>query len=161
MEPGQARRLQAAALGRLRRSFTAERQRQDPQTHVARTVLGELRATGELGLNPVGILTIFCWSERRDLNSGPPVPQTGALTGLRYAPKLRPDYSNRPSEAQDTKPQHMRGRRALSPAEDSLCSFTPWIRRETNFQRHPQFAPRDPLRHLYRSRAPRGGGALA
>ena len=27
------------------------------------------------------------WSERRDLNSGPPVPQTGALTGLRYAPK--------------------------------------------------------------------------
>ena len=27
-----------------------------------------------------------CWSERRDLNSGPPVPQTGALTGLRYAP---------------------------------------------------------------------------
>src|ERR1700684_3724310 len=77
MEPGQARRLQAAALGRLRRSFTAERQRQDPQTHVARTVLGELRATGELGLNPVGILTIFCWSERRDLNSGPPVPQLG------------------------------------------------------------------------------------
>src|SRR5580698_1650397 len=76
MEPGQARRLQAAALGRLRRSFTAERQRQDPQTHVARTVLGELRATGELGLNPVGILTIFCWSERRDLNSGPPVPQS-------------------------------------------------------------------------------------
>src|SRR6266853_1654192 len=28
----------------------------------------------------------FNWSERRDLNSGPPVPQTGALTGLRYAP---------------------------------------------------------------------------
>ena len=28
------------------------------------------------------------WSERRDLNSGPPVPQTGALTGLRYAPKI-------------------------------------------------------------------------
>src|SRR5436305_196879 len=29
------------------------------------------------------------WSERRDLNSGPPVPQTGALTGLRYAPPPR------------------------------------------------------------------------
>jgi hypothetical protein len=29
---------------------------------------------------------LFNWSERRDLNSGPPVPQTGALTGLRYAP---------------------------------------------------------------------------
>ena len=29
------------------------------------------------------------WSERRDLNSGPPVPQTGALTGLRYAPNGR------------------------------------------------------------------------
>ena len=26
------------------------------------------------------------WSERRDLNSRPPVPQTGALTRLRYAP---------------------------------------------------------------------------
>ena len=29
----------------------------------------------------------FYWSERRDLNPGPPVPQTGALTGLRYAPR--------------------------------------------------------------------------
>jgi hypothetical protein len=28
----------------------------------------------------------FAWSERRDLNPRPPVPQTGALTGLRYAP---------------------------------------------------------------------------
>jgi hypothetical protein len=28
----------------------------------------------------------FFWSERRDLNPRPPVPQTGALTGLRYAP---------------------------------------------------------------------------
>jgi hypothetical protein len=26
------------------------------------------------------------WSERQDLNLRPPVPQTGALTGLRYAP---------------------------------------------------------------------------
>ena len=33
-----------------------------------------------------GDLAGLCWSERRDLNSGPPVPQTGALTGLRYAP---------------------------------------------------------------------------
>jgi hypothetical protein len=30
------------------------------------------------------------WSERRDLNPGPPVPQTGALTGLRYAPPNAP-----------------------------------------------------------------------
>jgi hypothetical protein len=29
------------------------------------------------------------WSERRDLNPGPPVPQTGELTGLRYAPPSR------------------------------------------------------------------------
>src|SRR5687767_10360355 len=29
------------------------------------------------------------WSERGDLNSRPPVPQTGALTGLRYAPPRR------------------------------------------------------------------------
>src|SRR3954465_9587683 len=28
----------------------------------------------------------LAWSERRDSNSRPPVPQTGALTGLRYAP---------------------------------------------------------------------------
>src|SRR3954462_5663078 len=28
------------------------------------------------------------WSERGDLNSRPPVPQTGALTRLRYAPDL-------------------------------------------------------------------------
>src|SRR5438105_5503194 len=29
------------------------------------------------------------WSERRDLNSRPPVPQTGALTRLRHAPVPR------------------------------------------------------------------------
>src|SRR4029077_8318538 len=34
-------------------------------------------------------LSEYGWSERRDLNSGPPVPQTGALTGLRYAPPRR------------------------------------------------------------------------
>ena len=28
----------------------------------------------------------FNWSEREDLNLRPPVPQTGALTRLRYAP---------------------------------------------------------------------------
>ena len=28
------------------------------------------------------------WSEREDLNLRPPVPQTGALTRLRYAPIL-------------------------------------------------------------------------
>src|SRR6476646_2749404 len=32
--------------------------------------------------------TLENWSERRDLNSRPPVPQTGALTELRYAPTL-------------------------------------------------------------------------
>jgi hypothetical protein len=32
------------------------------------------------------VMSNVCWSERRDSNSGPPVPQTGALTGLRYAP---------------------------------------------------------------------------
>ncbi len=37
-------------------------------------------------------LLVNFWSERRDLNSGPPVPQTGALTGLRYAPNSG-DYS--------------------------------------------------------------------
>jgi hypothetical protein len=35
------------------------------------------------------LLSVGIWSERRDLNSGPPVPQTGALTGLRYAPPMR------------------------------------------------------------------------
>ena len=38
-------------------------------------------------------LLVNFWSERRDLNSGPPVPQTGALTGLRYAPNGG-DYSD-------------------------------------------------------------------
>ena len=42
----------------------------------------------------------YDWSERRDLNSGPPVPQTGALTGLRYAPNLEPHYSQRSSVPQ-------------------------------------------------------------
>src|SRR4029077_19747560 len=46
------------------------------------------------------------WSERRDLNSGPPVPQTGALTGLRYAPNIGPHYSQR-----GLKPQHAAVRR--------------------------------------------------
>src|SRR5690242_10065304 len=32
------------------------------------------------------LLGCLVWSERGDLNSRPPVPQTGALTGLRYAP---------------------------------------------------------------------------
>ena len=32
------------------------------------------------------------WSERGDLNSRPPVPQTGALTELRYAPTLEIKY---------------------------------------------------------------------
>jgi hypothetical protein len=32
--------------------------------------------------------SLICWSERGDLNSRPPVPQTGALTRLRYAPSL-------------------------------------------------------------------------
>ncbi len=48
----------------------------------------------------------FNWSERRDLNSGPPVPQTGALTGLRYAPTIGPHYSQR-----SPKPQHAPARR--------------------------------------------------
>lgn len=39
------------------------------------------------------------WSERRDLNSRPPVPQTGALTGLRYAPSGR-DYRDAAGAAQ-------------------------------------------------------------
>jgi hypothetical protein len=34
------------------------------------------------------------WSERRDSNSRPPVPQTGALTGLRYAPPWSGERTN-------------------------------------------------------------------
>ena len=48
----------------------------------------------------VPILRVLGWSERRDLNSGPPVPQTGALTGLRYAPPTR-SSTPRGSQAQD------------------------------------------------------------
>ena len=49
------------------------------------------------------------WSERGDLNSRPPVPQTGALTGLRYAPTIgigRPAYTGSPSRN--------KGKRAVS-----------------------------------------------
>ena len=56
----------------------------------------------------------FYWSERRDLNSGPPVPQTGALTGLRYAPSMRPDYSKRPTQAQAARPQQALARRRMT-----------------------------------------------
>jgi hypothetical protein len=39
----------------------------------------------------------FWWSERWDFNPRPPIPQTGALTGLRYAPKADgPDKSEQP-----------------------------------------------------------------
>jgi hypothetical protein len=40
----------------------------------------------------VALFIIDFWSERRDLNSRPLVPQTSALTGLRYAPNGG-DYS--------------------------------------------------------------------
>ena len=58
--------------------------------------------------------SMACWSERRDLNSGPPVPQTGALTGLRYAPSMRPDYSERPTQAQGASPQQALARRRMT-----------------------------------------------
>ena len=45
-------------------------------------------------LGAIRVQFSFCcpenWSERGDLNSRPPVPQTGALTELRYAPTLKP-----------------------------------------------------------------------
>jgi hypothetical protein len=40
-------------------------------------------------LSPVPASHWQTWSERGDLNSRPPVPQTGALTELRYAPTLQ------------------------------------------------------------------------
>ena len=45
-----------------------------------------LEMQGKTVIVNIVLLSKVCWSERRDLNSGPPVPQTGALTGLRYAP---------------------------------------------------------------------------
>jgi hypothetical protein len=38
----------------------------------------------------ISISYSYDWSERGDLNSRPPVPQTGALTRLRYAPAVDP-----------------------------------------------------------------------
>ena len=55
------------------------------------------------------------WSERRDLNSGPPVPQTGALTGLRYAPNIGPHYSQRPQVPQHAPPSRGRSANGASP----------------------------------------------
>jgi hypothetical protein len=49
-------------------------------------------------------LQLVNWSERRDLNSGPPVPQTGALTGLRYAPNIGPYYRERRPMPQHARP---------------------------------------------------------
>ena len=48
------------------------------------------------------------WSERRDLNSGPPVPQTGALTGLRYAPN-GPDYKHSPVQREPARRENPTG----------------------------------------------------
>ena len=42
-----------------------------------------------IGVRFVQQSNIGDWSERGDLNSRPPVPQTGALTRLRYAPDRR------------------------------------------------------------------------
>src|SRR6185437_8460158 len=42
-----------------------------------------------------GRIPADCWSERRDLNSRPPVPQTGALTRLRHAPTVGPEATLR------------------------------------------------------------------
>ena len=43
-------------------------------------------------LIPAQTKCLIKWSERGDLNSRPPVPQTGALTELRYAPTLEIKY---------------------------------------------------------------------
>jgi hypothetical protein len=56
-------------------------------------------------------LTGVCWSERRDLNPGPPVPQTGALTGLRYAPPTGHVYA---AAAQGARAGHQGGGGGLS-----------------------------------------------
>ena len=49
--------------------------------------MGRLRRSRELSVHVQRrSSTILKWSERRDLNSRPLVPQTSALTGLRYAP---------------------------------------------------------------------------
>ena len=47
---------------------------------------------------------LIFWSERRDLNSGPPVPQTGALTGLRYAPTGPLMYAGGGAGARSSRP---------------------------------------------------------
>ena len=47
---------------------------------------------------------IFKWSERRDLNPRPLVPQTSALTGLRHAPTGRA-YKEAGAMAQQTPPR--------------------------------------------------------
>ena len=60
----------------------------------------------------VAAKSLISWSERRDLNSGPPVPQTGALTGLRHAP---PPY-------QRTSTLMSRGLQGPAPAKEARGS---------------------------------------
>jgi hypothetical protein len=74
-----------------------------PPEPIAVSVALEAVETGLLARNrtSLGLQTarwgtansLILWSERRDLNPGPPVPQTGALTGLRYAPLPYPRTS--------------------------------------------------------------------
>jgi hypothetical protein len=60
-------------------------------------------------------MSVIYWSERRDLNSGPPVPQTGALTGLRYAPNIGPHYSHRGLSPQHAPVRRCRTARLAAP----------------------------------------------
>ena len=66
---------------------------QRPAVHATATEAAQaviLRRRLQVGCNSwfVAAVTLKKWSERGDLNSRPPVPQTGALTELRYAPTL-------------------------------------------------------------------------
>jgi hypothetical protein len=82
--------------------------------------LGAMRALWHAIFQPLLAEHRGQWSERRDLNPRPLVPQTSALTGLRYAPTIAP-YRRSPSAMQSfqtrftfaTAPSTRAGRRGV------------------------------------------------
>ncbi len=82
--PGRAsprRSIRASGPGSANRHANTASRRRQCALAIAQIVNGRI-----LQCSPGARSGRFNWSERRDLNSRPPVPQTGALTRLRYAP---------------------------------------------------------------------------
>ena len=86
--------------------------------------MGRLRRSRELSVHVQRrSSTILKWSERRDLNSRPLVPQTSALTGLRYAPTPLEGPGDLRSFGGPRNPSHLQVRRDTEPGV-GVCFFS-------------------------------------